>query len=42
MPGVESAAVANTRMLSGGWSDAGMTIQSDERIVTDRAVVYMR
>lgn len=42
MPGVESAAVANTRMLNGGWSDAGMTIQSNERFVTDRAVLYMR
>ena len=42
MPGVETAAVANTRMLNGGWSDAGMTIQSEERIVTQRAALYMR
>jgi len=42
MPGVESSAVANTRMLNGGWSDGGMTIQSNERFVTDRAVLWMR
>jgi predicted permease len=41
-PGVESAAVANTQILSGGTSSSGMTIQSDRRIVTDRTVHYMR
>jgi predicted permease len=42
VPGVESVAVANTRLLSGGTSTTNMTIQSDERIVTDRPTSYMR
>jgi predicted permease len=41
-PGVESAAIANTQILTGGTSSSGMTIQSDRRIVTDRAVHFMR
>ncbi len=41
-PGVESAAVANTHILTGGTSASSMTIQSDRRIVTDRTVHYMR
>ena len=41
-PGVESAAVANTQILTGGTSSSSMTIQSDQRIVTDRAVHFMR
>jgi predicted permease len=41
-PIVERAALANTHILSGGTSSSGMTIQAEERIVTDRAVHYMR
>jgi predicted permease len=41
-PGIESAAIANTHILTGGTSSSSMTIQSDQRIVTDRAVHYMR
>ena len=41
-PGVESAAIANTQILTGGTSSSSMTIQSDRRIVTDRAVHFMR
>lgn len=41
-PGVESAAVANTHILTGGTSSSSMTIQSDQRIVTERAVHFMR
>lgn len=40
-PGVERAAVANTGLLSGGWSTTSLTIQLDERIVT-RGVSRMR
>jgi len=42
LPGVESVAVANTFMLSGGWQATMMTIQSEERIVSDRPVPYLR
>lgn len=42
MPGVASAAIANTQILTGGTSSSGMTIQGDRRIVTDRAVHWMR
>jgi hypothetical protein len=41
-PGVESAAAANTHILSGGSSSSSMTIQSDRRFVTDRAISTMR
>jgi predicted permease len=41
-PGVERAAVANTQILTGGTSSSSMTIQADQRIVTDRTVHYMR
>ena len=41
-PDVESVAVANTHLLTGGATTAVMTIQADERIVTDRPVSYMR
>jgi predicted permease len=41
-PGVESAAAANTHILTGGSSSNSMTIQSDRRFVTDRAVSTMR
>ncbi|HEY2981503.1 MAG TPA: ABC transporter permease [Anaerolineales bacterium] len=42
VPGVERVAVANSHLLTGGTSSSSMTIQSDKRIVTDRAVHYMR
>lgn len=42
VPGVESVAVANTRLLTGGWSATSMTIQAEERIVSDGPVPYMR
>jgi predicted permease len=43
IPAVEHAAVANTFMLSGGWSTRGITIQTGEqRIVADRSVPYLR
>jgi predicted permease len=42
IPAVEHAAVANTFMLSGGWSTRGITIQSDERIAAERPVPYLR
>jgi predicted permease len=42
LPGVERATVANAHLLTGGSSSTSMTIQSGERIVTDRAVHYMR
>ena len=42
MPGVSSAAVANTLMLSGGWSTRPLTIQSDARVVSERPVPFMR
>ncbi|HEU4629741.1 MAG TPA: ADOP family duplicated permease [Gemmatimonadaceae bacterium] len=42
IPGVTGAAVANTTMLTGGWSTRRLTIQADERIVPDRPVPYMR
>ena len=39
VPGIERAAAANTRLLTGGeLGTTILTIQSDERIVTDRAV----
>jgi predicted permease len=41
-PGVESAAIANAPLLTGGSSTSGMTIQSGQRIVADRVVHYMR
>jgi predicted permease len=41
-PGVETAAVANTHMLTGGSSATHMTMQTEERIPTDRSVHYMR
>lgn len=41
-PGVESAAAANTHILTGGSSSNSMTIQSDRRFVTDRAVSTLR
>lgn len=40
--GVENAAVANTHILSGGSSTSSMTIQSDRRFVTDRAISTLR
>jgi hypothetical protein len=40
---VERAAVANTFMLSGGWSTRGLTIDAGgRRIVADRPVPYLR
>jgi predicted permease len=45
IPAVEHAAVANTFMLSGGWSTRNLTIvrnEGDERIVADRSVPYLR
>ena len=42
MPGVQSAAAANTHILSGGSSTNSMTVQSDRRFVTDRAISTMR
>jgi predicted permease len=42
VPGVERAAVANAHLLTGGTSSTSMTIQMGERIVTNRAVHYMR
>jgi len=42
IPAVERAAVANTFMLSGGWSTRNLIIQSNERIVADRSVPYLR
>jgi predicted permease len=41
-PGVESAAAANTHILTGGSSSSSMTIQSDRRFVADRGISTMR
>jgi predicted permease len=41
-PGVEHAAVANSRMLTGGSPRRTLTIQSDRRLVTERSVPIMR
>lgn len=41
-PGVESAAAANTHILSGGSSSSNMTIQSDRRFVVDSQISTMR
>ena len=40
--GVEQAAMANTSLLAGGSFSRTLTIQSDERIVTDRPVYGLR
>jgi predicted permease len=42
VPGVESAAVANTSLLMGGSFSRVLTVQSDERVVTDRPVYGLR
>jgi hypothetical protein len=42
MPVVEHAAVANSRMLEGGSAHRTLTIESDERVVTERPVPIMR
>jgi predicted permease len=42
LAGVEHAALANAHVLTGGSSSTNMTIQAAERIVSDRAVHYMR
>lgn len=42
LPGVEQAAIANAHLLNGGSSSTRMTIQADERIVSNREVHYMR
>jgi len=42
LPGVESAAVANTHILTGGTSSSSMTIQGERRLRSDRQVHYMR
>jgi putative ABC transport system permease protein len=41
-PTIERVAIANTRILSGGGASTNLTIQSVNRIVTDRAVTRMR
>lgn len=41
-PGVESAAAANTHILTGGTSSNSMTIQADRRFVVDRQISTMR
>jgi predicted permease len=42
VPGVERAAIANSHLLSGGWSTTTLTIQGADRIVTDRELPRMR
>jgi predicted permease len=42
IPGVESAAIGNTQVLRGGTTSGPMTIQTRERVVTDREVHRMR
>jgi predicted permease len=42
LPGVESAALANSQVLSGGTSASSMTIQHEERVTTNRTVPYLR
>jgi predicted permease len=42
LPDVERVAAANTMMLTGGWSAGLVTIQADQRFVSDRAVARMR
>ena len=42
MPVVEHAAVANTSVLTGGGLSRTLTIQADDRVVTDRPVPGMR
>jgi predicted permease len=42
LPLVERAAAANTRILTGGGSNTNLTIQSQDRIVTERGVFRMR
>ena len=42
LPVIERVAAANTMMLTGGWSAGLVTIQADERIVSDRVVARMR
>jgi predicted permease len=42
VPVIERVAAANTMLLTGGWTAGLVTIQSDRRIVSDRAVARMR
>lgn len=42
LPVVEHVAAANTTMLAGGWSAGLVTIQANDRIVSDRVVARMR
>lgn len=42
LPGVESATVANARVLDGGQAGGNLTIDFDGRIVTERAAFRMR
>jgi predicted permease len=42
VPDIERVAAANTRILGGGAASTTLTIQSVDRIVTDRAVFRMR
>jgi predicted permease len=42
LPVVEHVAPANAPMLNGGWSAGLVTIQADERIVTERPVARLR
>ena len=42
LPVIERVAAANTMMLTGGWSAGLVTIQADERSVSDRVVARMR
>jgi len=41
-PGVESAAAANTHILTGGSSTSSMTVQADRRFVIDTGISTMR
>jgi predicted permease len=42
LPGVEHVSIANNPMLTGGSPSRALTIQSDQRIVTERTVPIMR
>jgi predicted permease len=42
LPAIERVAAANTMILTGGWSAGLVTIQADQRLVSDRVVARMR
>jgi predicted permease len=42
LPAIERMAAASSMMLTGGWSAGLVTIQADQRIVSDRVVARMR